>query len=245
MTINAQFIDQIVKNVMREMQTRVSTVDTAQSDVRQSPVTQVADSKGSATAAVAPMSLSARVISEDVLVAANAAGQTISLQPGAILTPSGRDFIRKNGIRLATQANLSERLVATGTFIAVGASTGAMTAASAAGWKTLTAATEFEAASLASAQMADGFVACCGGEPSIVACLLNRNPAIRAAVVTQATNLLTLTTVMSPQVVCLDSSGWSFGEILRLLRTFAGAEWKKDPAGSDPHWKEIRAGGAS
>jgi hypothetical protein len=70
----------------------------------------------------------------------------------------------------------------------------------------------------------------------VVACLLNRSAEIRAAVITKATNLLTLTTVMSPHVVCLDASGWSFGDILKLLRSLAvvshaPATWNELPAG--------------
>jgi len=220
MTISAEFIDQIVHNVMREMQTRTP------SNAPAALAKQIADTiPGDAT-----ISISSRVLSERVLVTANAAGRAISLQPGTVITPSGRDYIRKNGVRLTS--DVSDTASLSGTFIAIGTSTTTF-AASAAGWKSLAASTEFDAASLASRHLSTGIVACCGGEPSVVACLLNRNPVVRAAVVTRTTNLVKLTTAMNPQVVCLDSSGWSFGDLLRLLRGLVG----KTPTLKD--WNEL------
>jgi hypothetical protein len=225
MTISAEFIDQIVHNVMREMQTRkTSDAPTALME----PVTNRASADRT-------ISISSRVLSEKVLVTANAAGRAISLQPGTVITPSGRDYIRKNGVRLTSEVGGTGSASLSGVFVAVGIHA-TTSAASAAGWKALNATTEFEAADLASQHATTGIVACCGGEPSVVACLLNRNPAMRAAVITRATNLVTLATVLSPQVVCLDSSGWSFGDVLRLLRSLA------IPPKTPAHWKEISAG---
>jgi len=225
MTISAEFISQIVQNVMREMQSRMSTADVA-APIELTPV------KDSDT-----LTIGTPVISEGTLLEAGAAGRTISLLPGAVMTPSGRDYIRRNNVRVSSQISKAIESATAGTFIAVGVNTNLRTAASAAGWTTLTAATEFAAAALAADNLRSGMVTCCGGEPSVVACLLNRNSAIRAAVVTRTTNLATLTSVMNPQVVCLESSGWSFGELRRLLRGLA-------TTGTAPRdWKEISAGG--
>jgi hypothetical protein len=233
MTISAQFIDQIVQNVMREMQTRVPTVAAAAPAVA---AAAPAVMKQTVAVKADTLQIAGRVISENVLIAANAAGRAISLQSGAVITPSGREFIRKNNVRMTSLIGGKSVASAAGTFIVVGPNTVVHTAASAAGWKTLAAATEFDAAVVAAQNTGTGMVTCCGGEPSIVACLLNRNPAVRAAVITRATNLVTLATVMNPQVVCLDSSGWSFGDILRLLRSLAA------PSGTPDYWKEIPAG---
>lgn len=205
MNISAEYIDQIVQNVMREMQTRVPMMDvSAPVETRQ-------------TAAAETLQIGSRVVSENVLTSANAAGRAITLAAGAVITPSGRDYIRKNGVRLVSDVGLKNSASNGGTFISIGDIT-TSSAAAAAGWKMLTAPTEFGAAALASEKLATGIVTSFGGEPSVVACLLNRNPAVRAAVVTRTTNLATLTSVMNPQVVCLDSTGWSFAELLRLLR---------------------------
>jgi hypothetical protein len=158
--------------------------------------------------------------------------RTIVLQAGAIITPSGKDYIRKNGVTVAGSALNKPATVSTGSFIVVGNNATCQSAASTTGWKTLAVSNEHDAALAASQTLKNGITVTCGGESSIVACLLNRNPDVRAAVITKATNLLTLTTVMSPQVVCLDSSGWSFGDILKLLRSLSAAN---RPQG----WKEI------
>ncbi len=226
MTISAQFIDEIVRNVMREMQTRVPTVDAAAPVAMKQTVEVKADT----------LQIAGRVISENVLIAVNAAGRAISLQSGAVITPSGREYIRKNNVRMTSLVGGKNTPSAAGTFIAVGPNTGIHAAGAAAGWKTIAAVTEFDAASVAAENTGVGIITCCGGEPSIVACLLNRNSAVRAAVITRVTNLATLITVMSPQVVCLDSSGWSFGDILRLLRSLAA------PSRTPGVWKEISAG---
>mgnify|MGYP003559101106 FL=1 len=90
MTISAEYKDQIVQNVMREMQTRTTSnapVALRNAVVEKSPTDRT-------------ITINNRVVSENVLQTANAAGRTISLQPGTVITPSGRDFIRKNGVRL-------------------------------------------------------------------------------------------------------------------------------------------------
>lgn len=227
MIIDAAYIDQIVQNVMREMKPRV-TVPAAVS----APVTTSHAKPVTATEPSTALTIAAKVVSEDILVAARAAGKTIVLQAGAIITPSGKDYIRKNGVTVAGSALNKPATVSTGSFIVVGNNATCQSAASATGWKTLAVSNELDAALAASQTLKNGITVTCGGEPSIVACLLNRNADVRAAVITKATNLLMLTTVMSPQVVCLDSSGWSFGDILKLLRSLSAAN---RPQG----WKEI------
>ncbi len=223
MTISAEFIEQIVQNVMRGMQ---------------SPATTPGDSALVVTD-TGTLTISSRVVTEPVLIAAKAAGRAIALHPGAVITPSGRDFIRRNSVRLSSRISGADGTVTTGTLISVGTNSTADSAGSAAGWKTLTASTEFAAAAAAADNLSRGIVTCCGGEPSVVACLLNRNPAMRAAVITPATDLLTLMSLMRPQIVCVASSGWSFGELLKLLRALAVSSVA--PAAT---WIELSDGGA-
>ncbi|GEM_PF-359442 len=221
MTISAEFIDQIVKNVMREMQSRVPMPDAVALVVPEKVESQPST-----------LHVATKVVSEDVLTAANAAGRTIMLQAGAITTPSGRDYIRKNNVTVSGSAINKPNAANTGTFVVIGSNAICQSAASATGWKTAAAGNEHDAAVIAVQALKSNIIVTCGGEPSVVACLLNRNPDVRAAVITKSTNLMTLTTVMSPQVVCLNSSGWSFGDILKLLRSFSAAS---RPQG----WNEI------
>ena len=228
MNLDATYIDQIVQNVMREMNLRTASVDAGLSAAKP------ADAKPAALPplAVAPaVHIAAKVVSEDALIAAGAAGKTVSLTAGAIVTPSGRDFIKKNGVRLSSEISKPAG-VSSGSVILIGASPVIQSAATSAGWSASTAGSEVEAASAAASGLTKSLVVTCGGEPSVVACLLNRRPEVRAAVITKSTNLVTLATVMSPHVVCLDSSGWSFGDILKLLRSLSAAN---RPQG----WKEI------
>lgn len=224
MTISAEYINQIVQNVMREMQTRVTQVDAGRAVKNQ-------------TTGADPLQIGSRVISESTLLAADAAGRAVSLPAGAVITPSGRDFIRRNGVRLASQLAGKAAVADMGTLISVGHHTTSISAASAAGWKTRVSSTEFEAALFALEHLSSGIVTCCGGEPAVVACLLNRNSAVRSAVVTRSTNLAALITVMNPQVVCLDSAGWSFGDVLRLLRGLSAVSVNTPMA-----WKELAGG---
>jgi hypothetical protein len=228
MTIDATYIDQIVQNVMREMNSRTAVA---------APSAQVANVNVATTSSSAPLQIAARVVSEAILDAAKAAGRSISLQSGAIVTPSGRDFIRRHNVTIAGSPAAKTTVATTGSFIAVGSLPTCQSAASAAGWKVIAAGSEFEAAEIARKTLKSGLVISCGGEPSVVACLLNRSSEVRAAVITKATNLLTLTTVMSPHVVCLDASGWSFGDILKLLRSLAVVSQ------TPTTWNELPAGG--
>lgn len=227
MTVDAAYIDQIVQNVMREMKSRVTVPAVASA-----PMATSQTKPATATEASTSLTIAAKVVSEDILVAARAAGRMIVLQAGAIITPSGKDYIRKNGVTVAGSALNKPATVSTGSFIVVGNHATCQSAASTAGWKTSAVSNEHDAALAASQSLKNGITVTCGGEPSVVACLLNRSPDVRAAVITKATNLITLTTVMSPQVVCLDSIGWSFGDILKLLRSLSAAN---RPQG----WKEI------
>lgn len=227
MTVDAAYIDQIVQNVMREMKSRVTVPAVSSAPLATSQAVSVPSAEAGTS-----LTIAAKVVSEDILNAARAAGRTVVLQAGAIITPSGKDYIRKNAVTIAGSALNKPATVSTGSFIVVGNNATCQSAASATGWKTSVVSNEHDAAVIASQQLKSGITVTCGGEPSVVACLLNRNPDARAAVITKATNLLTLTTVMSPQVVCLDSSGWSFGDILKLLRSLTAAN---RPQG----WKEI------
>lgn len=227
MTLDPTYIDQIVQNVMREMNLRTASVGAGVSAAK--PVAVKAAPL--AVAGDALVKILTKVISEDILIAAGAAGKTVSLTSGAIVTPSGRDFIKKNGVRVSSEISKPTG-VSSGALIVIGTSPVIQSAATSAGWSASAAASELEAASAAASRLTQSLVVTCGGEPSVVACLLNRKPEVRAAVITKSTNLITLTTVMSPHVVCLDSSGWSFGDILKLLRSLSAA--------SRPQaWREI------
>lgn len=234
MQLSSDTIDQIVRNVMRQMQSRSSANGSAAPSVPAAVSGTASNATSAATTAV--LRIDSKVISEQVLISAQAAGRSISLPAGSVITPSGRDYIRRQAVRVTSQVAGASGQSAAGMMISIGPNKLTDSAAAAADWQTLTVTGESQAAAAAMAQAASGIVVCAGGEPSIVTCLLNRNPAMRAAVITRATNLLTLVASMNPRVICLDSNDWSFGELLRLLRSLKFSAVV--PAG----WCELAAG---
>jgi hypothetical protein len=227
MTITVEFIDQIVRTVLREMQSRTVSSQSAPNSTEHAQ--QSAD--GSAEL----LRIHEPVVTEAVLVHAGAADRAISLIPGAVLTPSGRDYVRKNNIRLSSSVSRASRSVSPSTkhvaevqglLIALPGSAIAVSSAAAAGWGSITVQNDSEAAAKAAELARVRSVVCFGGEASLVACLLNRNAAIRAAVIESSTDLTSLNQVMAPNVLCLNSLGWSFGSLLRLMRT-----WNRNTSG--------------
>lgn len=227
MNIGPELIERIVRDVMRQMQPAVASMNAVVSE----------------SAQTAPLKIDSRVISEVVLKDAEAAGRRVELTPGAIITPSGRDFIRQYGVQVASRTGTDQTASQVGAasggryVISIGSHRSVDAAAAAAGWSGIAATTEHEAAATALQKSRQGLVACCGGEPSVVACLLNRHAEIRAAVVSRTTNLTTIRSLMNPQVVCIDPTEWTVGELMRLLR---GLSLKQ---GSPKHWQELSAGG--
>ena len=225
-------IEAITASVLRELASRgVAVGANPRSGTRHSSVSAVSPKSGDSGYVIAD-----KVVTEDALVAAGAAGQTVSLPVGAIITPSGHDYIRRHGVTVTSGISQSVAAKsASGLLIAIGNRRGdsAVPAASSAKWQVVKAGCEFDAAGKATKQNQSPIV-CSGGEASVTACLVNRNANIRAAVITQNTDIKLLSSVMNPQVLCLDSSGWSFAALLRLFRQLSVSN-SAAPAG----WKEV------
>jgi len=139
-------------------------------------------------------------------------------------------------VRLCSLVPEPERSV-TGLVLISGKSPTAQSAAQAAGWKVAAVEDGFAAAVMARTAVAMQRVICVTDDPSIVACLLNRDSAVRSAVVSGQKGLEKLIRSMHPNVVCLASEGWSFSDLTRLLRLMSSVN---GPADS---WKEIVPGG--
>lgn len=226
MTYTKLQIEAITAGVLRELASRGVTVGASLLDGEpKTPDTKTAASD---------LSFNDKVVTEDALMAANAAGKAVLLPLGAIITPSGHDFIRRNGVTITNDTGSSATVAAeSGLLIMIGNSTVATSAASTARWQVIEAGCEFDAGSKAT-NNTTGPVVCLGGEASITACLVNRDADIRAAVVTQNTDIKLLTSVMNPKVLCLDSSAWSFAALLRLFRTLTSVN-----SAAPANWKEL------
>ena len=200
MTFSSEMIDDIVRNVMRELSLPSASVTAAPSSPAAETVT-----------------LSDRVITEDVLAANCTDGTAVILSPGAVLTPSGRDYIRRHQLTVSSQSP-TEADAGTGLVIAAAHQPNIAAAAESAGWELLPASGCFDIANQAAQRSAGRHTVCCSPQPSVTACLLNRNTSRRAAVISSDTCLSELIDHMNPDTVCLSPSAWSFGQLLRLLR---------------------------
>ena len=225
MTYTESQIEAIVQSVLRELSSRGVAVAGA------SGCASVADVKPT-TAAGVEIGLNDRVITEELLTAHVAAGKVI-VRPDAVITPSGHDFIRRSGIAV-TRGSANSAKAAAGTVFAIGDCASVTAAAASVGWITKKAGCEFDAAEKSTPLVGMQPVVCCGGEASITACLLNRNTNTRAAVVNPTTDPARLIKKMNPQAICLNSAGWSFVDVTRLLRTLSDVS-KAAP----DKWKEL------
>lgn len=228
MNFTAIQIEAITRRVLRELSSRGVGIATARAETLPVPSATSAE-----TAAVAVAGIDAKVITEDTLLAANAAGQTISVLAGAVITPSGHDYIRRNSVTISNHPPVAGIATSSGVLIVSGNQTAAVSAANTAKWNIISAGCDFDAADKAGDELARPVV-CCVGEPSLTACLLNRNAEIRAAVITQTTDIGLLGTIMNPQVICLDSAGWSFAALLKLFRRLVAST-----ATAPVAWKEL------
>lgn len=218
-------IEAITRRVLRELSSRGVGIASAR------PETSPAPSQSSEHVAVA--GIDAKVITEDTLAAANAAGQTILVVAGAVITPSGHDYIRRNSVTISNHAPAAANQVSSGVLVVSGNNTAATSAANTAKWNIISAGCDFDAAEKARGELSQPVV-CSVAEPSLTACLLNRNAEIRAAVITQTTDIGLLGTIMNPQVICLDSAGWSFAALLKLFRRLVTGNTTAPDA-----WKEL------
>lgn len=256
MALSADRVEEIVRQVLQELQAgrtarSASAVSSAVAVARPAPAVPVI-SAAAATSVSAPavgdgvLRIADRAVTEAVLQAAGAAGRTVSLVRGAVLTPSGRDFVRRHNVRLAsfvagmsTAAAAGPAVTATpGIMIVCGRESTARSAATALNWTLREAADEFTAARAALEVLPGRRVVCVGCEPAIAACVLNRNGAVRAAVLERAQGMERLLERMQPHAVCLQSSGWSLLQLTKLL------ERLQRPIQQPSGWVEAQSGAA-
>ena len=208
MNLNSQQIEMITQGVLQELRSRGVIVSAS------AAADPVLDTAVAEEACAVP---AGQVITEDCLVRLSAAGRTLAVPSSAVITPSGRDYIRKH--RILVKRGTAASVSATGVLFTIGDCPSAASAAGVAGWQIEAAECEWDAARLTLAELQrDRRVVCCGGQPAVVSCLLNRDQACRAAVITPGTARRNLVELMNPQVWCLAPEGWSFAELLNLLR---------------------------
>ncbi|MFZ9088816.1 MAG: hypothetical protein ACO3FE_01885 [Planctomycetaceae bacterium] len=229
MSLAPQQIERIVREVLAEIQGQRSL--SARASAAAGTSAQHAPSAGSS-----PLVLTASVISESVLQQAGAAGKSVAIPATAILTPSGRDYIRRNSVAIQAAAKNSAS-GHSGVFVIDQDSQAARAAAGSTGWAVEEVSGSADAAAKCRELLQTARVICTTAVPAVTACLLNRSAASRVAVVTRGENIEELIRVMNPQAVCLTTAGWSFSELLQLARQL-------QPTNSPPQsWRELSGGG--
>ena len=238
MTFTSQQIEAITQDVLRELRSLGVAIAAQGESVRVPPPSEGrARSHRPVTGECRPVetgpTINTKVITEESLAAASAAGRTVSIPAGAVITPSGHDYIRRNQVSI-TNGSTTNVASESGLVIIVGQCSAATSAAATANWQSIEAGCEYDAAHKARKQLPSPVV-CCGGEPSMAACLLNRNNAVRAAVVTPNTDITILGSSMNPQVVCVSSVGWTFAAFLKIFRQLGGIG-----SAVPSKWRELR-----
>lgn len=242
MALSADRVEEIVRQVLQELQAG----RTARPAAPAAPAVAISQPTAAGVRLPAPddgvLRISDRAVTEAVLESAGAAGRTISLVRGAVLTPSGRDYLRRHKVRLAgpvmmsSPATAASPAVTPGLLIVCGRESTARSAATVRNWTIREVSDEFAAARAALEVLPKRRVVCAGCEPNIVACVLNRNADVRAVVLQQATGMDQLLDRLQPHVVCLQTSGWSLLPLTRLL------ERLQRPIQQPTGWFEVQTG---
>ncbi|MFO0916999.1 MAG: hypothetical protein U0872_01630 [Planctomycetaceae bacterium] len=213
-------IEQIVANVLAELQpapaVRAAVAPSSPPLPAPKSETQVVE-------------LDLPVITADLLAERVRPAQSVRIGRRSILTPSARDWLgsrkvswsRVNGSATSGTA-LSARwqLILTTVTPAVSSLRQSLI-----GWKTELLGTPREAADYGIRVIctgeADGVLTVCGAAET-VACLANRNPKLRAAVLSSTAELSTLVKQLGPNLLAINPQGKSFVELRNLFRSVAG-----------------------
>jgi hypothetical protein len=233
MSVPSELIDEIVRNVLRELDSPHigGKLRTATSEPLNAQPTEERSKE-------AALVIRATVITEDVLESVDAGCRTVMFPSKAVITPSGREFIRRRQVSVVNASDSQHPVAAGQLMIIAGDSASASAAAAANGWKIETGDCDAAVMRIAVRKTQDHVIVCCCHQPSVVACLLNRDADNRVAVVNPTTDILPLQAAMNPRIVCFQHVGWSTVDVRRLLQAM-NATTSAVPA----NWNEHTDGG--
>lgn len=234
-----QLVDRIVQEVLREIAARQTPAGASTKTSGEKP-----SGESVKTTIETAISLSGKVVTEAILAEAGAAGRLVILKPGSVLTPSGRDFIRRNGVRISSSAGVASttksgtgvKLETTrGRIFQVGRCTAAAALAGILRWELSVFESESAAAQEAVQKVGESPILIAGGNASLMTCLLNRHTDVRAAVWVRPDSVASTNAGMNPNIVCCDCIGWSISDLTNAARQLSPG--MRVPAG----WKELVA----
>lgn len=223
--VDNDLIEQIVANVLAELQ----PAPTVRAPVVPAAAPPVEKTESSI------LDFDLPVITAEQLEERVQKGQTVRIDRRAILTPSARDWLasrkiswsrRNSGAGSSTSSAAHWRLVLTTVTPAVSTLRQSLT-----GWKIDLLGTAQEAADHAIRSICtgetDGMLGICGAAET-VACLTNRNPKLRAAVLACAADLPGLVEQFSPNFLVINPRGKSFVELRNLVRAVESSKKPRD-----------------
>ncbi len=214
MSIDTRLIDEIVAGVLRQLGAPVAASN--------NPPSLPADSSDQTL-----VDLQHKVITGDLLDANAAGAKHVRLAAGAVITPTGRDWLRKRRVAWET-AKTQQGVKTHGWRLLVVSTTPAIDQLSeqivTEGWNRQLAGDADEAA--------DGSVSTlCRGEangvvvishaPERVACRANRNAQVRGAAVRSVSDVQRVRADLNANLFAISPEGKSYFELRTLLRTIA------------------------
>ena len=228
MNANSELVEQIVQSVLEHLQSAA-------------PAPR-AESIPAAAKAATSLTLSATVITGELLAEQAKGAKSLIVGKRAIITPSAHDYLRKHNIAWS-RADATSKAASSAPRWRVYVSTataGIDTAIEHANrqgvslireWSGTTAdAVKQAVASLARAEIAGAVILT--AEPARAACAANRHHALRAAELNNTAQLASLREQLGPNVYCIDPRGRSPFELRNLLQ-HAAAYAPQMPAGGD------------
>ena len=148
MTVSSELIDEVVQIVMRELSLLP------------------ADGTAAPNSAAGAVNLPHRVITESVLAGENTSDRTIKIATGAVITPSGKDYIRRHGIIVSNESNTPPNNSIDGVVLVVGDTKRVSAPAASAGWTVARATGNFDAANQVAQRRHHQPAVCCSAQPS-------------------------------------------------------------------------------
>ena len=208
MTTQAQLIEDVVQNVLRELRSKCST--------------------DSSAAAPAPAVSNVVLIDDAVVTESSLAGRITGLREvvftaGTVLTPSAKDFLRRQkvswtrsgaavGSGVVSSVPTGPKVVATHSTVAVG---------SAFNGGSLSRVGVKEAAQVVGDAIGDGTVLVLTANPHSLAIELNRSSEIRAVAIDEVGTTTVVVKAANANCVCVKPNGRNKEELKKLAKTIS------------------------
>lgn len=214
MSIDSRLIDEIVAGVLNRLNPPVA----ASTSQPSAPTVSAID-----TVVV----LEQKVITEELLDAKAAGAKRLQFSAGAIITPTGRDWLRKREVPWRT-AKPNQKTTSNGWRLLIASATPAIEKLSeqivTEGWNRQLAGDSDEAADGSVSALCRGEVAgivVASNSPERVACRANRNAQVRGAAVHSVADVKRVQGDLNANLFAIAPAGKSYFELRTLLRTIA------------------------